>query len=435
MQKKKKLWVIIPATIVVFLVVVAGAAFFTLEYYATSKVKQEIDRHIKEVSKHVQVEYDSMGVNWLAWTVYLKKVKLSKPPLPGSITIDKIRVRDLTSIGVRWIPTVVVLDNISFISNDTKIGAQRFSTSFSLSRIPTQEEIAKDKTIFLKNLLTGDVSVKDISYADKKWQVKIGQIETNYAVKKGNYKNSDLKINAMELKREDIDIHFDTFTLDASLDPKDVITHISKNVKNFYLKFPPDLMKSDDFLSRLTKLGYDHIIFDFGLKYDYQPQSKELHTSWDASVENMGRLKAALHWGDFVNPPVPLAGTLSQFLAFMDQVSQAPAKASLFSLKADYQDLGLAPKIIKAEAQSRGVSPEDLIQNLVGNINTFLLIVPLPAKVKEQFRSVTKFLQKPNEIHLALTFQEPLRLKQLEESSLELLFTLLGNTEVTITAK
>ena len=289
--------------------------------------------------------------------------------------------------------------------------------------------------IIVKNLLNGNVKVDNFSLVAKKWQLQTGTIEANYEADKNNNRNSDLQINAMKLKSHDIDINFDTFILDASLDQKDIINHVSQNLKNFYLKFPPDLGESDDFFNKLTELGYDHFLFDFGLQYDYKPHTKELHTSWDASAENMGRLKAALHWGDFTNPPVPLGGTLSQFLSFMEQVSQAPIKASLISLRADYQDLGLARKIIKAEAQSQGVSPEDFIQDLVGNINAFLLVVPLPAKVKDQFRSVTQFLQKPNEIRLALTFQKPLPMKQLEQGSLDLLLTLLTNTEVTITAQ
>jgi hypothetical protein len=433
-QEKKKLWLVLPATIVVFLVVVAAVAFFGLEYYATNRVKQEINKHIQEVSKHVQVEYDSLGVNWLAFTVYLKKVKLTKPPLPGSITIDKIKVRDLTSIGIKWIPTLVVLDNISCKANDNKIDAKRLSTRFSLNRIPTQEEISQDNLIVLKNLLAGDVKIEGLSFADDKWQLQIGNIETGYTGKNANVKSSDLKINNLKLQREDIKINLDAFTFGASLDQKNVITHISKNMKNFSLKFPPDLGESDDFFGKLTALGYDQLAFDFGVIYDFKPKTKELRTSWDGSAKNMGRFKVNIHWEDVHIPPVPLAGSLAQFLSFLEQVKNAPLNAGLLSLKADYHDLGLTPKLIKAQAQARGVSAEDFTQNLVGNLNALLLIIPLPAKVKEQVKAVNRFIQKPNEIHLGLVFKKPLHLKQLEEGSLDRLFTLFENTEVTITA-
>jgi hypothetical protein len=75
MQKTKKLLIIIPTVLLFSLIVLAVVAFFGLEYYATNIVKQEIDNNIQELSDHMRVEYDSMTVNWLAFTVNLKKVK------------------------------------------------------------------------------------------------------------------------------------------------------------------------------------------------------------------------------------------------------------------------------------------------------------------------------------------------------------------------
>ena len=91
MQKTKKLWIIIPAVLLCSLIVLAVVAFFGLEYYATNIVKQEIDNNIQELSDYMRVEYDNMTVNWLAFTVNLKKVKLSKPPLPGGTSLRRVK--------------------------------------------------------------------------------------------------------------------------------------------------------------------------------------------------------------------------------------------------------------------------------------------------------------------------------------------------------
>ncbi len=435
MQKKRRLLFFIPTVLLFSLIVLAVAVFFALEYYATNAVKQEIDANIQELSPYVRVEYASMGVNWLAFTVNMKKVKISKPPLPGMITIDQVRVRDLTSIGTNWIPTVVALDNIVCKNEDARISIQQLVTSFSFTRIPTQEEAAKDWRVFWENLLAGDIKMKKLEFSDNKTQFHTDSIEADYSLERGNHRNSSLKITTLKLQKEDWQFHFDTFNLAASLDQDNLLSHLSKKVKNFSFKFPPDLVKSSTFLQQLTALGYDRLSFGVDLVYDYQPDTKDLRLAWDGSATNMGQLQFDLRLTDYNSPPVPLDGSLVQFLAFLEKLRTPAQDASLQGLKVFYRDFGLAPRLIKAEAQSRGQSPEEFIQNIFGTINTSLLILPLPAAVKEQVYAVNRFLQNPKEIQLAITCKKPVPLKNMEKGSPLLLLELLENTEVKITAQ
>jgi hypothetical protein len=432
MQKKSRLLIFIPTVLLISLIVIAIAVFFGLEYYATNAVKREIDANIQELSPYVRVEYDSLGVNWLAFTVIMDKVKISKPPLPGMITIDQVRVRDLTSIGIKWIPTVVVLDNITGNIQDARVNIQQFVTTFSLNRIPTQEEAAKDWRVFWENLLAGDIKVKKLEFSDKKTQFHTGALEADYSLVRGNHRNSSLKITTLKLQKEDVQFHFDTFNLSASLDQDNVLSHLSKQVKNFSFQFPPDLVKRSTFLQQLTALGYDRLSFGVDLDYEYQPDTKDLHLAWDGSATNMGQLQFDLRLTDYNSPPVPLNGSLVKFLEKLRNPAQ---DASLQGLKVSYHDFGLAPRLIKAEAQSRGQSPEEFIQNIVGTINTSLLILPVPAAIKEQVYAVNRFLQNPKEIKLAITCKKPVPLKNLEKGSPLGLLELLENTEVKITAQ
>ena len=431
MQKKRSLLIFIPTVLLISLIVIAITVFFGLEYYATNTVKQEIDTSIQELSPYVRVEYDSLGVNWLAFTVNMDKVKISRPPLPGMITIDQVRVRDLTSIGIKWIPTVVVLDNLTGNIQDARVNIQQFVTTFSLNRIPTREEAAKDWRVFWENLLAGDIKVKKLEFSDNKTQFHTGALEAGYSLVRGNHRNSSLKVTTLKFQKEEVQFHFDTFNLAASLDQDNVLSHLSKQVKNFSFQFPPELVKSSTFLQQLTALGYDRLNFGVDLDYDYQPKTKNMRLAWDGSAANMGQLQFDLRLTDYDSPPVPLNGSLVKFLEKL----RTPAQdASLQGLKVSYHDFGLAPRLIKAEAQSRGQSPEEFIQNIVGTINTSLLILPLPAAIKEQVYAVNRFLQNPKEIQLAITCKKPVPLKNLEKGSPLGLLDLLGNTEVKITA-
>ncbi len=431
MQKKRSLLIFIPTVLLISLIVIAIAVFFGLEYYATNTVKQEIDTSIQELSPYVRVEYDSLGVNWLAFTVNMDKVKISRPPLPGMITIDQVRVRDLTSIGIKWIPTVVVLDNLTGNIQDARVNIQQFVTTFSLNRIPTREEAAKDWRVFWENLLAGDIKVKKLEFSDNKTQFHTGALEAGYSLVRGNHRNSSLKVTTLKFQKEEVQFQFETFNLAASLDQDNVLSHLSKQVKNFSFQFPPELVKSSTFLQQLTALGYDRLNFGVDLDYDYQPKTKNMRLAWDGSAANMGQLQFDLRLTDYDSPPVPLNGSLVKFLEKL----RTPAQdASLQGLKVSYHDFGLAPRLIKAEAQSRGQSPEEFIQNIVGTINTSLLILPLPAAIKEQVYAVNRFLQNPKEIQLAITCKKPVPLKNLEKGSPLGLLDLLGNTEVKITA-
>lgn len=435
MQKQKRLLFLIPTVLLFFLFILAIIAFFGLEYYATNTVKQEIDNNIKELSNYMRVEYDSLAVNWLAFTVNLKNVKLSKPPLPGIITIDKVSVRDLTSIGIKWIPTVVVFDHIALINEETNLDIQRLSTTFTLNKIPSQEELANDWTVFLENLQTGGIKLIKFSFSDKKSQLQVSAGNADYSLDRGTQRNSNLKVGDLTFKKEDLQFRFDTFLLSVSLDKENVLTHLTKLVKNFSFQFPQNLARQYPFLGNITSLGYDRLTFGTDLNYNYQPENQNVSLRWDASATNMGQVQVDLRLADFASPPVPLKGGLVRFFSFLRQLSTPTQEASLQGLKVRYQDFGLVPRLIKAEAQSRNQSAEEFTRNLVGTINTTLLILPLPASLKDQIKSVTRFLSKPEEIQLAITCKEPLRLKNLEQGSLTGLLELLSNAEVKITAK
>ena len=435
MQKTKKLLIIIPTVLLFSLIVLAVVAFFGLEYYATNIVKQEIDNNIQELSDHMRVEYDSMTVNWLAFTVNLKKVKLSKPPLPGVITIDKVSVRDLTSIGIKWIPTVVVLDHIALVNEETTLDVQRLSATFKLKKIPTQEELADDWTVFLENLRSGGFTINKLAFADKRSQVQVSAGDADFLLDRGSQHKSSLKIGNLAFHKNDLQFHFDTFLLSASLNREDVLTHLNKLVKNFSFQLPKGLAGQYPFLAAITSLGYDRLSLDTDLTYNFQPGSRNVSINWDASATNMGQVQVDLRLTDFDSPPVPLKGGLVRFLAFLKEMGPPAEEASLRGLKVRYQDFGLVPRLIKAEAQSRNQSAEEFTRNLVGTINTTLLILPLPASLKEQIKAVSRFLAKPEEIQLAVTCKEPLGLKDLGEGSLTGLLELLSNAEVKITAK
>lgn len=435
MKKPRKVLLFILIAILIPFIIIALGSFFGLEYHATKALKKEIDYNIKQLSKYIVVEYDTMGVNWLAFTVNLKKVKLSKPPLPGFITIDKVSVRDLTTIGIKWITTVVAFDNIILTNEETSIGAEHFYTTFRLKDIPSHKEMADDWTVILKNLLTGEVKLNKFSFSDKETQIQINAEEAHHTLDKGTQRSSSLKINDLKFQKEDLQFQCDAFTLAVSLTQENVITHMAHHVKNFSFHLPAGLAHKYPFFQKVTSLGYEHLTFGTDLNYNYQPESKNLSLTWDGSVANMGKLHFDLGLTDYVSPPVPLSGGLVRFLIFLQQLSTPSKDVSLHGLKVRYQDLGLVPRLIKAEAQSRNQSAEDFTKKLVGTINTSLFILPLPASLKEQIKAVNRFLSKPEEIQLDITCKKPLRLKKLEEGSLEGLLDLLENAEVKITSK
>ena len=435
MQNQKRHWIFIPAVILLALFFLAVAAFFGLEYYSTTIVKQEMDRHIKEMSDYVRVDYDSLGVNWLAFTVDMKKVRLSKPPLPGVITIDKVAVRDFTSIGIRWIPTVVTLNNVSVTNDDFKIAVQRLASSFSLSKIPTEEEIDNNWKVLWDNLLAGDLKLDKVVFSDQNTQLDISTIKTDYSVAGGTKKNFGVEINDLNLHIAGIRLDSQAFSLAASLDQNNVLNHVSKKVKDFSFQFPADFAKSNPFLEKLSALGYDRLAFGVDVNYDYQPDTKNLNIVWDTSAADMGRLQFDLHLTDYTSPPLPVNGSLVKLLNFLEQLRAPAQKASLKGFTARYQDFGLAPRLIKAEAQSLGQTPEKFTQSLVGSINASLMLLPLPAAIKEHVNSVNRFLLNPKEIQLAITCKKPVRLKNLEEGSVSGVLELLGNTEIKITSK
>jgi hypothetical protein len=435
MSTKRRLWTPIIAALIITLVILPVTAFFVLEYYVTTVVKQEIDRNVKELSKYIRVEFDSLGVDWLSYSVVMNQVRLSKPPLPGMITIDRVRVRDFTSVGIKWLPTVIVLDNIKGSVVETTVGIKRLAAKFSLSQIPSQEELAADWTIFLRNLRDGRLDVEKLAFTDKETQFQIAALTSQYAMTAGKDRNVDVKMNHIDIKTGGMQVRSDSFGFAASLDQHDVLTRLSKNVANLSFQIPPAQVKNNPIWEKLTDLGYDRLSLGGAFSYVYQPDSNNLSVSWDATGAEMGRLQVDLRLTDFDSPPVPLDGTLGKLLNFLEQLSHPAQKASFQGLRAAYQDFGLAPRIIKAEAQARGLSPEAFTRSLVGGINASLLFLPLPAAIKEQVNAVNTFLLNPKEIQVDITSKRPLRLKDLGTNSINGLLEVFTNTEVKITAK
>jgi hypothetical protein len=434
MQNNKRSIFFIPGVVLLSLAFLAVVGFFGLEYYATSVLKQEIDKQIEGISEYVRVDYDSLGVNWLGFTVDMNKVRLSKPPLPGRITIDKVAVRDFTSIGIRWIPTVVVLKDIVLDNEDFKITAQRFTTSFSLKRIPTEEEINQNWQVLLDNLSASRIKLDNVLFSNKETQLSLGNLTTNYSLSGTNFKNIGLEINNVKSQSANILLDSKTFALAASLDKDNVLRHLSQKTKDFSFQFPTDWAESSPILEKLSSLGYHQLAFGVDLNYDYQPDTKDLNFTWDSTAKDMGQLQLDLRLADYRSPPVPVSGGLVRFLDYLGQLRTPAEKASLRGFTARYRDAGLAPRLIKAEAQSQGLTPEKFTQNLVGSINGTLALFPLPAKIKEQFHAINRFLLDPKEIQLAITCKPPVRLKNLQEGSVLGFLDLLGKTEVKITA-
>jgi hypothetical protein len=435
MPNPKRLWLIIPGVVLFTLLLVAAGAFFGLEYYATGVLKKEIDQHIEDIADYVRVDYDSLGVNWLAFTVDLHQVRLRRPPLPGIITIDKVAVRDFTSIGIRFIPTVVTLDNIACTNDDFKITAGRLATSFSLSKIPTETEIDSDWRVLLDNLLAADVRLDKLTFAGQDTQLEVGKITTDYGLAGSDRRNFGVNLHNLKLQSGDVRLASQAFSLAASLDQNHVLNHFSKKITDLSFQFPPALARGNEFLEKLAALGYDRLALGLDLNYDYQPETKSLNLTWDTSAADLGRLQLDLRLGDFKSPPLPVNGSLVSLLNFLENLRAPAEKASLRGFKATYQDFGLAPRIIKAEAQALGQTSEVFTQNLVGSINGSLKFFPLPAALKEQVNSVNRFLLKPGEIQLAITCSQPVHLKSLQEGSLSGFLELLGNTEIKINAK
>ncbi len=435
MQNQKRRWLLIPTIVLASLLVIAAAGFVGLEYYATSVLKQEIDHQIQGISEYVRVDYDSLGVNWLGFTVDLHKVRLWKPPLPGRITIDKVAVRDFTSIGIRWIPTVIVLNDIALNNGDFKITAQRLATSFSLNRIPTEEEIAQNWLVLLDNLSAGKLKLDSVVYSDKDTQVNIGNLKTDYTHSGSKFKNIGVFVNNVKSQSANILLDSKAFSLAVALDNNDVLRHLSQNITDFSFKFPAEWAKSSPIIEELSSLGYDRLAFGVDLNYDYQPDNKDLIIAWNSTAKDMGQLQLGLHLADYHSPPVPVSGGLVRLLDYLGKLRTPAEKASLRGFTAMYRDAGLAPRLIKAEAQSQGLTPEQFSQNLVGSINTTLGLFPLPAAIKEQVRSINRFLLDPKEIQVAITCKPPVHLQNLQQGSVTALLELLGKTEVKITAK
>ncbi len=357
MSTKKRLLIVIPAVLLVSLVILAAVIFFMAEYYATAALKVEIDRNIKEVSKYVQVDYDSLGVERFSFAVKLTKVRLSKPPLPGIITIEAVKVRDFTSIGIKAIPTVIVLDNIAGAVEDASVGLQRLTAEFSLKKIPSQDEPADDWTAYLRNLRNGRLELDKMSFKDQENQFSLGSLRTEYSATAENDRRLALEINALNFQGGGMAINADALGFAASLDQHDVLSRLSKTVANVSFRIP-DARAGDFVLFRqLASLGYKHLSLSGDFTYAYDKKTKNLGLTGNASGADMGRLHLDLRLSDFHSPPVPLDGRLATLVRFFEQLLQPARNAGFQGLKLVYQDFGLTPRLLKAEAQAGGKAP------------------------------------------------------------------------------
>jgi hypothetical protein len=435
MTNKKRRWLLIPAILLAFLLVIALAGFFGLEYYTTKVLKQEIDSQIQAMSDYVRVDYDSLGVNWLAFTVDLNQVRLRRPPLPGRIIIEKVSVRDFTSIGINWLPTVIGLKNIALNNDAFNLTVQSAATSFSFSRIPSEEEIDRNWLILLENLSSGRLNLKKVAFSDQNTQVNIGNVTTDYSHSGTELKNLRVAINDVKSQSGTTLLDAKAFSLAFTLDKKDVLRHISQKIQDFSCRFPADWAKSNPFLAALASLGYDRLAFGVDLAYDYQPETRALHIAWDGAARDMGQVQLELNLSDYRSLPVPVSGSLVGLLNYLGKLQTPLENASLRGFTARYRDAGLVRRLIEAEAQSQGVTPREFSQNLVGTINSTLALLPLPVAIKDQVHAVNRFLLDPKEIQVTITCNPPARLQKLQEGSVTALLEVLGKTEVKITAQ
>ena len=432
---KRSSWLVIPVIFLLTIILLAVAGFFGLEFYTATVLKKEIDQRIQDISDYVRVDYDSLGVNWLGYTVDLHKVRLYKPPLPGVVTIDRVAVRDFTSIGIRWIPTKVVLENIAGSNDEFNLAAGRLATSFTLSRIPTEEEIDNDWTVLLANLQKGTVKLDKFTFSDKEAKLAVDSVTTDYAGASGSRKNFGLDISNLKFQSADVDLNSKAFGFSASLGANNVLDHFANKINDFSLKFPAGQAGRNPFFEQLAALGYDRLSLASDLDYDFHPDKKNLHLSLNTSAVDMGQLRFDVHLVDYHSPPVPVTGSLASLLDFFENLRNHAEKASLQGFTARYHDLGLVPRLIKTEAQAAGQTPEQFTQNLVSSVNAAVAIFPLPASLKDQVKAVNRFLVNPQEIQLDITCHQPVRLQSLQEGSLSAALELLGKTDIKITSK
>ena len=435
MLKKRSSWLVIPVIFLLTILLLAVAGFFGLEFYTATVLKKEIDQRIQDISDYVRVDYDSLSVNWLGYTVDMNKVRLYKPPLPGVVTIDRVAVRDFTSIGIRWIPTVVVLENIAGTNDEFKIAAHRLATSFTLSRIPTEEEIDNDWTVLLANLQKGSVNLDKFTFSDSEAKLAVDTLTTDFAEASGNRKNFGLGINNLQLQTTDVDLNSQAFGFSASLGPNNVLDRFSNKITDFSLKIPAGQAGRSPFFEELAVLGYDHVSLGSDFAYDFLPDKENLHLTWNASAANMGQMQFDVHLVDYHSPPVPVTGSLATMLDFFENLRAPVEKASLQGFTARYHDQGLVTRLIKSEAQAAGQTPEQFTQNLVNSVNATVGIFPLPAAIKDQVKAVNRFLTNPQEIQLDITCHQPVRLQSLQEGSLSDALELLSKTDIKITSK
>ena len=271
---------------------------------------------------------------------------------------------------------MVVLENIAGTNDEFKIAAHRLATSFTLSRIPTEEEIDNDWTVLLANLQKGSVNLDKFTFSDSEAKLAVDTLTTDFAEASGNRKNFGLGINNLQLQTTDVDLNSQAFGFSASLGPNNVLDRFSNKITDFSLKIPAGQAGRSPFFEELAVLGYDHVSLGSDFAYDFLPDKENLHLTWNASAANMGQMQFDVHLVDYHSPPVPVTGSLATMLDFFENLRAPVEKASLQGFTARYHDQGLVTRLIKSEAQAAGQTPEQFTQNLVNSVNATVGIFP-----------------------------------------------------------
>lgn len=427
-----------PATVLVSLAVflVSGlAAFFVFQYYAASVLKKEIDRQIKSLSRNVKVEYESLKVEPLTFFVTLEKVKLSNPPLTGVINIEAVRIRDFTCMGITVIPTTIKLDNFIAAFDKSSLEIQHLETKFSLQAIPPKEQLSEDPVALLRHLRNSQTEIEKVSYRDRESELQVERLTVGYARKADQTRQLELKINSVRLQAAGMAFTTAAWGCSVSLDSRNVVQHLSQSVDHLSFPLPEGGPGGQGWVRELRKLGYERLCLGGDFTYRYEAKTRHLSLGWLVRGTDLGRLEFHFQLGEFASPAFPLEGDPTGVAQFLEGLEEALLNAALVTVKLAYQDWGLVPRLLQAEARARGETPEALVRNLLRALDAALLLLPGPPSLREQVGALRDFLREPREIHLELTAKSPCRLRDLERGGLEGLLGFLSRAELKITAR
>ena len=153
----------------------------------------------------------------------------------------------------------------------------------------------------------------------------------------------------------------------------------------------------------LKALGYDRLLLDFGLDYDWKPDTKEMDLrdlSFKLDQAADLTIKLALSNVDFEQAamsgsPMPLAG------------------AALRRLEIEYKDASLADRILKMAAAQQNVSPDQFRAMIVQMLQQQKAGGP-GVELAAQIDGLTAFVQKPESLKITAEPASPTGLMQLQ---------------------